>query len=78
MRCFGRRGIKTTERWPCTLDARLCTQGMRPVTSFACCSILSDGFPTAHFMGELSLSLPLSAVSFSLKLRVSLTFALVG
>lgn len=80
MRCCGRRGFKTTQPWPCTLDARLCTQGMRPVTLSTSCSTLSDGFPTAHFMGEVSLDMFLSLcllwVSL-LKLRVFLTFALV-
>ena len=81
MRCSGRRGFKTTQRWPCTLDARLCTQGMRPVSSSTSYSTLSDGFPAAHFMGEMSLDMFLSLcllwVSL-LKLRVFLTFALVG
>lgn len=69
MRCCGRRGFKTTQPWPGTLDARLCTHGMRPVTSSTSCSTLSDGFPTAHFMGKVSLDmfLSLSAVGFSVK-----------
>lgn len=69
MRCSGRRGFKTTQRWPCTLDARLCTRDeaselvhilQHPQWWVSCSSLYGRGVPRY-------VSLPLSAVGVSVK-----------